>query len=142
MLKPPRPRNATPEQARAYNRWWNATHPGAAAKSSRECRLRNLNRALVHAAKYRAKKRGLEFNLTYDDIVVPEFCPVLGIKLSVNIGEKKIKDTSPTIDRIDSTQGYVRGNVVVVSWRVNRIKNNSTIEELRKIADYYEVNQW
>jgi hypothetical protein len=96
----------------------------------------------VQAAKHRAKKRGLEFNLTYDDIIVPEFCPVLGLKLSVNVGEKKIKDTSPTIDRIDSTKGYICGNVVVVSWRVNRIKNNATIEELRKIADYYEVIQW
>jgi hypothetical protein len=32
----------------------------------------------------------------------------------------------------------VKGNVEVMSWRANRIKNNGTPEEHRKIANYLE----
>ena len=40
-----------------------------------------------------------------------------------------------TVDRIDSSLGYVKGNVWVVSYRANAIKRDATPEELRRIAD-------
>jgi hypothetical protein len=45
---------------------------------------------------------------------------------------------SPSLDRINNNLGYVPGNVIVVSDRANRIKNNATIEELEKIVNYYK----
>lgn len=87
-------------------------------------------------AKGRAKTRGLEFNIEVSDIVIPEFCPVLGLKLEKGKGEQQ--DSSPTLDRIDSSKGYIKGNIEVISWRANRLKNDATPEELRKVADYYE----
>ena len=45
---------------------------------------------------------------------------------------------SPSVDRIDPNGGYVRGNIVVVSWRANRLKGNAMVNELRAIADFYE----
>lgn len=85
-----------------------------------------------------AKKRGLDFNLTEEDCKVPEFCPVLGIKL-----EKKTfrTDHSPTVDRVDNSLGYVKGNVRVISWRANRIKNDGSAEEHRLIAKYIEEHR-
>jgi hypothetical protein len=91
---------------------------------------------ILHSAKQRAKKRGLQFNLDLEDIKIPEFCPVLGIILRCGIGAPL--DSSPTLDRINSTQGYVRGNIEVISNRANKIKQNATAEELRKVADYVE----
>ena len=42
------------------------------------------------------------------------------------------------MDRINPTKGYVKGNIWVISLRANRIKNDSTPQELRLIADKVE----
>ena len=41
-------------------------------------------------------------------------------------------------DRIDPKKGYVKGNIIVVSMRANRIKTDATVDEIRKVADFYE----
>lgn len=70
----------------------------------------------------RAKKQGVACNITRDDIQIPEFCPVLGIKLVPMQGRRA--EDCPSIDRIDPYQGYVKGNVAVISWKANRLKSN------------------
>ena len=35
-------------------------------------------------------------------------------------------------------KGYVKGNIIVVSMRANRIKTDATFDEIRKVADFYE----
>jgi len=107
------------------------------AKLQREWARKNIASTLITHAKIRARKLGILFDITKSDIEVPEFCPILGIKLEVADG--KIADSSPTIDRIIPELGYIKGNVMVISWRANRIKNNATVEELRKIANWLEV---
>jgi len=92
---------------------------------------------MLRTAKMRAKKKGIEFSILERDLFVPEFCPALGIPLKVS--ETGIcSDNSPSIDRIDNSKGYVKGNVIVVSFKANTIKNNATIEELNKVSDYYK----
>jgi hypothetical protein len=91
---------------------------------------------LWRRAKERARVKGLAFSIEVQDVVVPARCPVLGCALSR--GEGKFCPTSPTLDRIDSTKGYVKGNVVVVSWRANRLKSDATLDELRAIVRFYE----
>lgn len=87
-------------------------------------------------AKSRAKKFGLDFNIDVEDCVAPEYCPALGIKLiSTNSGPS---DNSPTLDRINPSKGYVKGNVAVISNRANRIKNDATVEEMRRVAEWFE----
>ena len=89
--------------------------------------------------KKRAKLKGFEFNLDLEDIPqIPEFCPVLGIKIISNDGANKPTDNSPSIDRIDSKKGYIKGNIRIISNRANRIKSDATIEELRKVLEDYE----
>ena len=91
---------------------------------------------LISAAKARAKKSGLGFNIKDEDIVIPTHCPILGIKLEK--GADNIQ-TSPSLDRIDSSKGYIKGNVHVISMRANTIKNSATPEELDKIAKYMKT---
>ena len=47
-------------------------------------------------------------------------------------------DLTPSIDRIDPKKGYVKDNIIVVSMRANRIENDATVDEIRKVADFYE----
>lgn len=92
---------------------------------------------MLHRACANAKEAGREITIVESDITVPEYCPVLGIKLDRH-ATRKTRDCAPSIDRIDNTKGYIPGNIVVVSLRANRIKNDSTIEELEKVLKFYQ----
>lgn len=87
---------------------------------------------IITNSKKRAKELGLEHNLVFSDIVIPEVCPLLGIPLIH--GVKIHHDQSPSIDRINSEFGYVKGNVWVISMRANKIKNSASFSEFIKIA--------
>lgn len=90
---------------------------------------------LFKNAKQRARAKNLEFSITKDDVKMPELCPILGIPLHSNFGGVA-SDHSPSLDRIDSEKGYVPGNVMIISFRANTLKNNATPDELRKVADF------
>lgn len=85
--------------------------------------------------RFQNKRRNakVEFNLKFSDVEYPTHCPLLGIKLDYLTTQHRADDY-PTFDRIDNSKGYIPGNVHVVSWRANRIKNDSTPEELIKIG--------
>jgi hypothetical protein len=83
--------------------------------------------ALFKNAKQRARRAGIPFQLRPHDLHIPDHCPVLDIPLFRAKGQGGVRDHSPTIDRIDNTRGYERGNIVVVSYRANRIKSDATL---------------
>lgn len=88
---------------------------------------------MLKRAKKRAIKNNLEFNLTEEDIKVPEFCPALGIELKYNSG-----DSSPSLDRVDNSKGYTKDNISVISNRANILKRDATKEELRSLVQYMD----
>lgn len=75
-----------------------------------------------------------------ENLNIPDYCPILKIKLNYDGMDcyRTRGDDSPSIDRIDPTKGYTKDNIHIISWRANRIKNDGTPEEHRKIADYIE----
>lgn len=98
---------------------------------------------MVGAAKSRSRLAKVPFSITADDITIPQLCPVLGQPLIV--GQTQATDWSPSLDRVVPLLGYVPGNILVISNRANRIKNNATIQELRTVADFFEHhirNSW
>ena len=99
-------------------------------EKGREYYRRKPENRMLNRARARAKKYGLDFNLEESDIFIPNFCPLLGIPLSVAEGRKAVKDNSASLDRIDSKLGYIKGNVWVISHKANTIKSNATIIEL------------
>lgn len=94
----------------------------------------NIASVLLTKARKRARTLNIECSICKDDIKVPTICPALGIKLEVSDG--RVGDSSPSIDRVNPGKGYVPGNIVVISHRANRIKNNATAEELNQIAQW------
>ncbi len=99
-------------------------------------KLENPAYFLWASAKARARRFNLPFNLTREDIVIPENCPILGIPLDTQT-KKGFCYNAPSIDKIVPELGYVKGNIIVISWRANRIKCDATIEELRALAEFY-----
>lgn len=125
VIERTRQRRAT-EEGREQERQW-----------QRARRRSNPLVRMVQEAKARATKKGIPFGITADHLEMPEVCPVLGIEISMGMGARA--DCSPSIDRIDSTKGYVPGNVRVISWRANRLKNDATLEEMKAIVGYMEA---
>ena len=76
---------------------------------------------MLRTARWNAKRRGLEFAITLADIDIPVVCPVLKIPIIFD-GER---DNMPSLDRIDGRFGYVKGNVIVISWCANWLKSNA-----------------
>lgn len=98
-------------------------------------RKHDNRRILLASARQRAKRKQLPFNLTLDDIVIPERCPVFNTILAPS-GKRSPIDSSPTIDRLCPEKGYVRGNIAVISHLANRIKSNATLAQLECVAAY------
>lgn len=95
-------------------------------------RSNTIEANMLDRSKSRAKRKGFEHNIDINDIVIPEVCPLLGIPLFA--GNGSVGPNSPTLDRIDSSKGYIKGNVWVISYKANTIKSNATPEELTLIA--------
>jgi len=96
-------------------------------KSRSLYRKTRIPEIMLSQAKIRSKQSGLEFNIAVDDIIIPEFCPILNIKLKQG---KRGLFTSPSLDRIDPSKGYIKGNVAVISILANMMKNKATPEQV------------
>lgn len=106
--------------------------------ANKRWRINNPSRKMLSQARRNAAARGEQCELTLEDIIIPKLCPVLGIPIVETTGSGGRSDGTATLDRINNDIGYLKGNVIVVSWRANRLKSNSTPKELRRIADFYE----
>jgi hypothetical protein len=87
---------------------------------------------MLARARFRAKAAGAPFDLTPTDVEIPERCPILCIELSR--GDGRPSDNSPSLDRLVPHLGYVKDNVVVISHRANRLKNDASLEELEALT--------
>lgn len=110
------------------------------AESVKRCRQRDPLGLMYRSIKARAKKAGLECTIKKEDIVIPTHCPVLGIPLAFGVRRGKglaERDQRPSVDRIDNSRGYTPDNIVIVSYRANRIKSDATLREIESIARFY-----
>jgi hypothetical protein len=103
-------------------------------KEHRQSLIYQTMREKFRHKKANALREGKEFTVEFGELEFPTHCPILGIELNY-FSEGRAENTV-SFDRIDSTKGYISGNVVVISWRANRIKNDGTADEHQKIADF------
>lgn len=130
-------RVASPEGRSRYNADAQRYKKQALAKDP----LRERARKMFYHAQGRAVRRGLEFSISLDGILAScgSHCPILGIELDWTASKRT--DHSPTLDRLDNKQGYTEGNVLVMSWRANRLKSDGNAQELRMIADFIDARE-
>ena len=100
-----------------------------AARTHQKLKKDNHPKLLWKMAKHRSKEFGLDFNIDVSDIIIPEVCPLLKCKL-----DSSSKKTLPSLDRIDNSKGYIKGNVRVISFKANQMKSNASQEELMTFA--------
>lgn len=125
---------ANPDKVRRYRAKMKPKWAAAIRANKQKWERQNPRKLMLKAARDRARRDGHDFAITIDHIVIPEICPLLGIKLVPRVGGCGPQDNSPSLDRKDNTRGYVPGNVRVISWLANRMKFTATSEQLRIFA--------
>lgn len=90
-------------------------------------------RRLFSYAKRRALKKNREFSLNLDDIIIPDYCPVLGIKMEHG-GDPR---NSPSIERINRDAGYIRSNIIVISYCANVVRHLATPDEIIQVGKFF-----
>lgn len=98
-------------------------------------RISNIRNLILNTAKYRAKRDGLDFDIELSDIVIPDICPILGIPIFRST-TGRVCNNSPSLDRVDNTQGYLKHNVRVISNKANAMKRDNSIETLERLLQY------
>ena len=95
---------------------------------------------------FRHKRRttnhaGIEFDIDLEYIkeIFTGICAISGLSIYMNLPKEDIHKA--TLDRIDPTKGYTKGNVAWVSSKYNRLKNNGTEEDFKMILKYLEVKR-
>lgn len=101
-------------------------------------RKNNYFGSYISTKRSECKTKGIKFNLTEEYLrnIWTGICPICGITLSHNKGKGSHHKTSAHLDRVIPDKGYIIGNVVWISGRMNRIKYDATIEELENILAY------
>lgn len=66
--------------------------------------------------------------------IAPTKCPVFNVPFVEGVGG--FHKWAPSIDKIEITKGYVRGNIQVISFLANTMKRDATKTELRKFAEW------
>lgn len=112
---------------------WNKKNPERLAISAKKYALENPRKIMLATCKQRATKNNLEFSLTEEDFIFPETCPYLNVPLTYTRGEGR-QPTNYSVDRIDSSRGYVSGNIQIISDLANRMKQNATPVQLVTFA--------
>lgn len=138
---------------RAYQNAKNAKNPGKNAARAKayykahpekkkivyanhsDYRAKNKIKVLLAQIKSRAGRSGIPFDIEESDFPVwPLFCPLLGIPLDYQAKGKISKPNGISIDRKIPKLGYVKGNVMIISWRANKLKNDATLDEIQLLA--------
>jgi hypothetical protein len=76
-----------------------------------------------------AKKRGKDFDLSLTslkNLLKAKKCYYTGVPLT---------HATRSIDRVDNTKGYIKGNVVACHTNINQLKGNLEMDTIIKIAD-------
>ena len=89
-------------------------------------------------ARARARQRGIPFTITVEDVeaVDTDTCPYLGIPIKRYLqgpGCGHYRPDKKSLDRFENELGYTPGNIIVCSWRANRILSDASIEEIELI---------
>lgn len=109
--------------------WYKENH----RRWEKEYRRRNPAKALYTSCRKRAKKTGIAFDIEETDIIIPKLCPILEVPL-VYCGPDKAN--WPTVDRIDNTKGYLKGNISVISYRANSLKSDALVWQIENLLAY------
>jgi len=99
----------------------------------------NISLTYYNKIEKQAKLRGIEFKLTpeYLESIYTGYCYLSGLPIKIgshSTTNGKMDLGNASLDRIDSTIGYINGNVAWTSKEINLIKHNLSVERFIKLC--------
>ena len=123
---------------KAWKKVWREKNRAHIRKYHHNYAVEHPEKVLLLSARNRAKKKGTEFTIEEKDIKIPKLCPVFNKPLQKefrpNGGQLGAYPYAASLDRIDNSKGYIKGNIQVLSMKANSMKSNATPEELLQFA--------
>lgn len=124
------------EVAKEYHRQYNRAYmkksrlenPEKFLARDKKWRVDNRLQTLIFSTRRTAKLKGIEHSITVDDLVHSDICPLTGVMIDWGCSGRHL--LNPSVDRIDPTKGYIKGNVEIMSCLGNSMKNNASPEQL------------
>lgn len=116
-----------------YYKAYKKKNPDYYKNANKKNRANNFETVLLCQYRSYARKKRIAFNLTIDDIVIPENCPLIDKPITRIVGEGKVM-MNPCVYMIDETIGYVKGNVLITSILANSMRSVASKEDLIKFA--------
>jgi len=101
-----------------------------------------ISHAYFFRTQCNAKRRKLEFSITIEETFEifknqNRLCRISGMPISLG---QNMRTMTASLDRIDSSKGYIKGNVQWLHKDINRLKSNWNqkvfIELCKKVANY------
>jgi hypothetical protein len=125
----------------ARSKQWTAANQVTLTTRARIKRKRDPIQAALYMFRARAKREGMVCDLTRDylESIWVDICPIFKTTIKMSHGEclKTLDmETQASLDRIDSSKGYVQGNVQWISKLANTMKNRATKEQLEMFAKW------
>jgi hypothetical protein len=117
---------------------WQKEYDKSRAKPTTEVYRYFGDRASKLKTKSRKNKIPYDLDGKYLQSIYPEDgkCPALNVEMKA--GSDSDWRLSPSVDRIDPSGGYVRGNVIWISWLANCIKSSATPEQIITVGEFYK----
>ena len=109
------------------------SHIKVGKTKAKQTRLVNREKYIWMSARARAKEKSIPFNIEISDIVIPQVCPLLETPIVRDVIDRTNMHV-PSLDKIIPSLGYVKGNVRVISFKANMVKNDLTEEQLMTFA--------
>lgn len=122
--------------AKRAKKWYRENN--AQGKSTRQAYYKSLIGRMAHW-KARANKADIEWSLDLEFLEsLSKVCHYTGQELTFEPNQPN----SISLDRIDSSKGYTKDNVVFCSWRVNQAKNDlSKLEYFQLCKQIVDFNK-
>lgn len=136
------------EEKTKYDKAYHKKNKNKRSKYGAEWRAKSKNtvefkcQKMHDGAKARSVRKGIPFDITVEYIkeIFPKDlkCPITGLPFEEGVG--KPAPQSASLDKINPELGYIKGNVAVISYRANLIKQKENSSEIiRKVADWMDL---
>lgn len=138
------------EKYAEYSRIHRATDPNYASydslrKKKSKLTIDGFASKLFSSSKNRAKKKNLDFDLSTSfirEMLVPLKCAATGFDLVLDDNlTGRIGPLLPSLDRIDSSRGYLKDNVRLVCWWWNVMKQDWQEDLIIELINKYKNEQ-
>ncbi len=131
-----------PEKVKSYKQKWYAKNKEK-SKKQKEKWLKTTRGCLSKKRghlKRQKRNRQLKFEITLDDLVEiweTQYgrCAISNYPMETSFNSL----FSVSVDRIDSSKGYIKGNIQLVCQAINFAKNQYTNEEMIRFWEYREL---